>query len=296
MALYLGNVGQIQLVRTSLEGGKESVINPSDVNPNANRFSFDFQANLFTTGDFVQIASTDGTDLDFIDATGWGGSVVQSSGNWYVHVDQIGGVKLYNSFSNSLRGETTGLIPLNAITRDIPIVASLRGRDSRILADVTEYELNTNREVVDITALSDEHRQQYSSLISGSGSLVAHWDYLNSGTKERVHYLMQLVLRTEIGAGFHGKFYIKSEDTFPQSGGYATTQVDDAIWWEFDAIVTSSAVSFESPEIITGRIDFVATGPILLQAKVTPIDKLTQESGGELLLEQDVSSALGLED
>jgi hypothetical protein len=209
MGIYLGNVGNIELTRKSLEGSVESVVNPSDVNTERDRFSFDFDSSFLISGDLVELTTTDGTNLDFVASSGWANNTVQPSGNWYVFVDELGGIKLYETFDESLEGGLTGLVPLTAIARDIPIRVKIRDRDSRLLAAVTEYELNTNREIVDITTLSDEHRQQYSSLITGSGRLTAHWDYANEYEKEPVHYLMQLVIRTEVGSAFHGKFYIK---------------------------------------------------------------------------------------
>lgn len=296
MGVYLGNVGQVELTRKSLEGSKDSLVNPSDVNAVANRFSFDFNEGFLITGDLVELATTDGTDLDFVDATGWDGGVVQTSGNWYVYIDQLGGVKLYDTFANSLDGSATGLISLTAIARDIPIRASIRDRDARILACVINYELNTNREAVDITCLSDEYRQQYSSLISGSGRLTAEWDYTNNDGDETVHYLMQLVLRTEIGSSFHAKLYIKKQDSAAAGGPFDVgTQTNDSLWWEFDALVTGSATSFASGEIIQSGIEFVATGPIRLRAQTTPGDKMLQETGDEILLEQGAGNALLLE-
>jgi hypothetical protein len=154
------------------------------------------------------------------------------------------------------------------------------------LASISDYELNTNRETVDITALSDQYRQQYSSLITGSGSLTAQWDY-NKGTgEEPVNYLMQLVLRTDIGAGFRAKFFIKSTNTDAAGGSFSPSQFNDALWWEFDAIVTNSATSFAPGEIIVSRVDFVATGAIRLRARTTAARRLLQEDGDPLVLEQ----------
>lgn len=296
MGLYLGNVGNIELTRKSLEGSKESVVNPSDVNPDRDRFSFDFDPGFLISGDLVELSTTDGTTLDFVAASGWSNNTVQSSGNWYVFVDDIGGVKLYSTFDASLEGGNAGLIPLTAIARNISIRASIRDRDARLLASVTEYELNTNREIVDITTLSDEHRQQYSSLITGSGRLTAQWDYINSGNTEPVHYLMQLVLRTEIGSSFHGKFYIKYPDTTSQAGSFSPSQINDALWWEFDAIVTASAVSFTVDALVVGTIDFVATGPIRLKAQTLPKRYLLQEDTGKIEQEQDPESFILLEE
>lgn len=309
MGVYLGNVGNIELIRKSLEGTKESLVNPSDVNASRDRFSFDFDEGYLITGDLIEIKSTDGTDLDFIDKTGWNFSLLRTQGNdylvtqsndifianyegptesgmWYIFVDELGGIRLYDNFDDSLEGSTAGLIPLNAIDRDIPISVEVKNRGGRLLGCVREYEINTNREVVDITVLSDQHRQQYSSLISGSGRLVAEWDYLKEDGSEPVNYLMQLVLRTEIGSSFRGKFYIKSAGTSAAGGAFSGTQVNDQLWWEFDAIVTGSAVSFAPSDLIEGSIEFVATGPIRLKAKTTASRRLLQEAGDPILLEQ----------
>jgi hypothetical protein len=296
MGIYLGQIGQIELTRKSLEGSLESVVNPSDVNADRDRFSFDFDEGYLVNGDLIEIATTDGTDLDFIDATGWTVGSVQTSGNWYVFIDELGGIKLYDNFDDSLEGSTAGQISLVAIARDIPIRVMVRDRDSRILADVVEYELNTNRETVDITSLSDQHRQQYSSLITGSGRLTAHWDYTNTAGTEPVHYLMQLVVRTEVGSSFHGKFYVKAENTTAQTGAFDATQINDALWWEFDALVTNAAVSFTPDSVIVGTIDFVATGPIRLKARTQQKRYLLQESGDKIELEQDSTSYLLLEE
>ena len=286
MAVYLGNIGNIEIQRKALDAPLESVVNPSDVNAGRNRFSFDFDEGVLISGDIIEISTTDGTDLDFIDASGWGNDTVQSSGQWYIFIDEIGGIRLYDNFDDSLEGSAAGLIPINAITRDIPISVTVKSLDSRLLACITDYELNTNRETVDITTLSDQYRQQYSSLITGSGRLTAQWDYVNEAGSEPVNYLMQLVLRTEIGSGFHAKFYIKSANTDAAGGSFAATQLNDALWWEFDALVTSSATSFAPGDIIVSTIDFVATGPIKLRAKTTVQRRLLQEAGDPILLEQ----------
>jgi hypothetical protein len=286
MGVYLGNIGNIELTRKSLEGSKESLVNPSDVNAARDRFSFDFDEGFLISGDLVELTATDGTDLDFVDASGWANSTVQPSGNWYVFIDELGGIRLYDNFDDSLEGSAAGLVPLVAIARDIPIRVSVRDRDTRLLACITDYELNTSREAVDITTLSDQYRQQYSSLITGSGRITAQWDYINNAGSEPVNYLMQLVLRTEIGSGFHAKFYIKSADTDAAGGSFSATQVNDALWWEFDALVTNSATSFAPGDIIVSTIDFVATGPIKLRARTTAERKLLQEDGDPILLEQ----------
>jgi hypothetical protein len=239
MGVFLGNIGGIEITRSTDGSPKASIVNPSDVNASRDRFSFDFDEGYLIGGDLVEFATTDGTNLDFVDASGWANNTVQTSGNWYVFIDELGGIRLYDNFDDSLEGSAAGLVPLTVIARDIPIRVTVRNRDTRLLASITDYELNTNRETVDITTLSDQYRQQYSSLITGSGSLTAEWDYVNDAGKEPVNYLMQLVLRTEIGSGFHAKFYIKSAGTSAAVGTFSGSQTNDALWWEFDAIVTN---------------------------------------------------------
>jgi hypothetical protein len=286
MGIYLGNIGNVEITRRSIEDGLKSIVNSSDVNASRNRFSFDFDEGCLISGDFIELATTDGTTLDFVDSSGWSDNTVYSSGNWYIFIDELGGIRLYDNFDDSLEGSTSGLVSLVAINRDIPITATVRDRGGRLLACVTDYELNTNRETVDITVLSDRYRQQYSSLITGSGRITAQWDYVNEASQEPVHYLMQLVLRTEIGSGLHIKLYIKSQNTDAAGGAFAGTQFNDSLWWEFDALITNSATSFAPGDIIVSTIDFVATGPIKLRSRTTIPSRLLQEAGDPILLEQ----------
>lgn len=296
MGIYLGLIGNIELTRTALEGAKQSVINPNDVNTSQDRFSFDFEEGYLITGDFIEITTTDGTNLDFIDPSGWANNTVHSSGGWYIFVDPLGGIRLYTTFAASLDGGLEGRVPLASIARNIPINVIVRDREARVLGDIIEYELNTNRETVDITTLSDEYRQQYSSLISGSGRLTARWDYTNNRHEEPVNYLMQLVLRTEIGSTFHGKFYIKTADTPAFAGSFSASQLNDSLWWEFDGIITASAVNFAADQVITSVIDFIATGPIRLRASTQVPNRLLQEDNGKIKLEQDGSAFVLLEE
>jgi sporulation protein YlmC with PRC-barrel domain len=292
MGVYLGKVGNIELIRNSIDGYKESIINPSDVSTTRNRFSFDFDEGYLITGDLVEFTTTDGTTLDFVATSGWANNTRQASGNWYVYIDELGGIKLYSSFDNSLAGGATGRISLSTISRDIPIRVKIAETVGRLIGSVTDYEINTNRETVDITTLSDQHRQQYSSLITGSGNLSAQWDYENDAGDEPANYLLQLVVRTEVGSSFRGKFYLKSTNTAKQGGA----NTNDTIWWEFDALVTAAAVGFTPGGIVNTTIDFVATGPIRLRAQTTVGSYLLQEDASKIELEQDPTSFILLED
>jgi len=155
--------------------------------------------------------------------------------------------------------------------------------------------INTNREAVDTTALSDEFRSQYSTLMSGSGQFTAYWDYidvLQPGVQEAPHYLLQLALRTEIGSEFSAQFFLK---TSGYSTGNDVDLVTDQLWYEIDGIITQAGVSFTPDTAVQVTADFVTTGPIRLKAKLATEDRLLQEQGFTMQLEQDPSSVLLLD-
>lgn len=294
MTVYLGLYGSVQLKRKGEATNKASVVDPADVNASRRRFSFDFDAGFLVSGDQIEITSTDGTNLAFVTSAGWVDQTVQSSGKWFINVDELGGIRLYNTFAESLTGEPFAAIPLVDIATAIPITVKVANATSHMLGQVTSYELNTNRETADITTLSDEFRQQYSTLMSGSGQLTAQWDYLDAqeaGTQEAPHYLLQLAVRTEIGSQFSAKFYLKSPDT-PANQSFA---YEDSIWYEVDGIITQAGVSFAADSVVQVVADFITTGPIRIRARLSAEDRLKQESGSSLELDQDPDSFLLLD-
>ena len=125
MTVYLGTAGHIELVRTSVADALTGNIVNSFVNTTRDMFSFEYETGTLLTGDFVEFKTTDGTNLDFIAASGWADSSVYPLGNWFVNIDQLGAIRLYNEFSDALAGESTGRIALASIARTIPIVCSV---------------------------------------------------------------------------------------------------------------------------------------------------------------------------
>ena len=295
MSVYLGSYGLVELRRSSELAEKASIVNPGDVNTARRRFSFDFDTGFLHSGDQIEIRTTNGTNLSFVDASGWVVNAVQNAGHWYIHVDELGGIRLYDTFDKAIEGLQSQAILLTSIAVDIPIAVRIVNLVPRILAQCTYFELNTTREAVDTTALGDEFRSQYSSLISGSGNFRAYWEYLPSyakqSTAESANYLLQLAIRTEVGSKFGAKFYLKvgSED------GNKTT-IDDEIWYEIDGIITQAGVNFSPDNAVEISADFVTTGAIRLLAKTTPSDKVLQENTGEIRLEQNSSASLLQED
>ena len=100
MSVYLGTHGEVELQRQFDGGDLRSTINPSDVNATQKRFSFDFEHGQLLSGDQIEITSTDGTALDFIS------SYTQTSVKKFIHVDELDGIRLYDSFANAVNGGT----------------------------------------------------------------------------------------------------------------------------------------------------------------------------------------------
>lgn len=295
MAIYLGNAGFVEIKRTGSATPLTSELNPSDVTTAKKRFSFDFDANSLVTGDKIQISTQDGSNLELVSGHAY------PDGSWFCHVDSVGGIRLYNTFNDAINGyESTALTliaPAAAQNIDVKVVNT----NYRYLAQMSNYDITTSRETVDLTTLGEEHRKNYDSgLISGQGTLTCFWDFESrfsdlpvlsneTNTPEVAQYLCSLLLRIQQGAQFDGKFFLKDEG---QMAANSSAMKTDSLWLEASCIVTNVAMSFEATTALTATIDFVTTGAIDLRVgKVYDLllkedaDRLLQENGSNLELE-----------
>ena len=284
MAVYLGSAGCFELRRT---GGEEylSEVRPADVNPDNDRFSFDFPAGQYLTGDMIEITSTDGSLLDFIDPSGWGDNTRYDDGKFFIYVDEAGGMALYTDFCEAVAGEVNGRVPLIAHNSVIPVRITVENNIERIVAQITDYEINTEREAVDVTELGDSFRQQYNSLISGSGQLSCFFEYDardcdpalggENCNFELPIYMNQLILRNRIGSKFHAKLTVIGRGVKPNG---RPEDFDDEVWYEFDGIVTNVAMAFAPGETLKSTISFITTGEIKLRVR-TITNYILQEQG-----------------
>jgi hypothetical protein len=71
MAILMGEGGCIELRRNSSDETAGGIVHASDVNGSKNRFSFYFPSQTLITGDLVEIKTTDGSYLDFVDPNAW---------------------------------------------------------------------------------------------------------------------------------------------------------------------------------------------------------------------------------
>ena len=296
MAVYLGFGGSVELERTGGTQLLSATITAADVNIAAKRFSFNADiegdgiedtASLITTGDRLTLrCATPGETLDFVAASGWITNTVQAQGTWYVHVDQVGGIRLYDTFAKAITGGSANAITLTAPAADRQITAQVSADDYRQLGQVRQWELTTSREQVDTTSLGEYFRRSYSDgLISGQGTMTCIWDTQtgtnNTGNFEELsNYVGQLVLRLNQGSDFTGRFVLKREGINQASG--QPTQA--AIWYEARCTVTSVGVAFSPSEIVESRIEFVTNGPVRLVIGDIP-DEVLLENGDNLIFE-----------
>ena len=286
MSVYLGTHGEVELQRQFDGSDLRSTINPSDVNATKKRFSFDFEHGQLLSGDQIEITSTDGTALDFID------SYTKTSVKKFIHVDELDGIRLYDSFANAVNGGTANATALATPANDLPIRVTVANAGYLVLAQVNGFELNTERETVDTTTLSDEFRSRISTLMSGSGRMSAFWEYTGNTSQELPNYLVELSLRTRVGSQFKARFYIKRNNHNP--GGVAAND-NDEIFYEFTGVLTGCAVQFAPNNTVQVEADFITTGLIQLRMDLEVPDKLVQENTDEILLEQSTADAILLE-
>ena len=287
MTVYLGTFGEVELKRQFDGVTLQSTINVADVNATLKRFSFDFEHGQLISGDQITITSADGSSLDFID------SYTDSSTTKFIHVDELDGIRLYNSFAHAVNGGTANAVALAVPSGSIEIKVTIDTGDYRVLGRVQSYELNTTRETVDTTALSDQFRSQISTVMSGSGRMSCEWEYTGDSAKELPHYLLELALRTKIGSAFAGRFYLKTSGYNPANHANAS---DDKIWYEFTGVITACAVQFNPNSLVQITADFITTGPIQIRMELEPVpSEVLREDSTNILLEQDSGATLLLQ-
>lgn len=295
MSIYLGTHGRVELQRTF--GGREisTTISTNEVVAAKKRLGFDLASQGDTseliTGDQLEIRA----DSNLVFISGYTGV---KSGKFFINVDELGGIRLYTTFAHSVTGGSANAVSLvdQSAGWSLDVRFNVLNAVHRILGQVSSYELNTNAELVDVTALSDSFRSQWGALLSGSGRITTYWDYRDtegSGEYETAQYLHQLVLRTEVGSEFNAHFYLKIDGYDPGGGG--TDVANDVVWYDVRGVLTGTAISFRTGGLVEMTADFVTTGEIKLKVMTASEYKLLQETTDFILLEQDATANLMLE-
>ena len=283
MAIYFGSTGFIELKRDALNADIPSSLNSADVNTSKKRFSVENILGSLITGDQIEIETVDKSNLELL-----------ANHNFpdlrkYIHIDDMGGIRLYDTFASALAGEVTDALALVTPSSTKDILIRTRNARFRSLAKITEFEITTSRDTVDVSNLGEEFRKQYESgLISGQGTIQTIWQHRNFQndttfpSPEFPVYLSQLLVRIQQGADFEGRFYIYHDPS----------QSTNSVWYQSMCVVTNVAVNVPAGGLIEARIEFVTNGEIRLHNGVPPSflllessDKILQEDGDGILLE-----------
>lgn len=292
MAVYLGENGRVMLSRT---GGKQPMLFElanSDINIDRRRFAVPASGAQFITGDVIEISTlptNENIELeltpDHVDDDG----DLYNSYEGYVHVDPLGGVRLYKTLGDAIAGGIAKAERLGHFTNDdnkqLISIQVVPQSSKKCLASIRSFEITTTRENIDTTCLSNRFRQEYEDgLIQGQGTLNCFWDYAadcdDSFVVEEVEfaeYLAQLCIRLVQGCDFHGYFFL-----------YYNGDTDEkSTWYECaDCLVTNVVVNVEPTQLITAQIQFVTSGPIVLRHGYPPSYILLEGDDNSLLLQE----------
>jgi hypothetical protein len=286
MAVFLGNHGNVRLRRgiDAPYGILEDRIKPDDVNTSLNRLSFDLATDNLLTGDRIDISTTDARGLVCFATSAWSSATVEPTISAYVHVNAVGGLRFFYQFENAVNNNRAAEISLASFA-GAALEISVRVRDVsfNVLGNVTSYTLNTSRETINTTGLSDKFQKQYSAgIISGSGSIDCLFDYTSTGIKETPLLMLQLIHRVDIGSEFDLVLYLVDKEL---------NQSLTNVFYEMQAMVTQTGVTVNADSAITCTIDFVTTGEIRLLVG-EPIGYVLKEDDGRIEIEQSLDFLL----
>jgi len=286
MSIYFGNTGLIELKRKADHAAYPSM-EPADVSVPKRRFTTSIEANqVFIIGDEIEIKRTDQNEdksfknLQLVkdhDYPDWKG---------FISIDELGGIRLYNKFSDAITSKRTTALELVEPTETQNLRIKTRNTAWRCLARVKNFDFTTEREQINTTVLKENFRTQYDAgLISGQGTLDCFWEhkpslcengYGNINLTEFPVYLAQLCIRLVQGADFWGRFFIYKGD---QANNV------QSVWYEADCIVNDCTVNVPADGVVEASINFLTSGKVSLRTGYPPLELLNED--GSLVLQED---------
>ena len=279
MSIYMGEDGHVQIRRRGL-AAIPTTLAKDDVVVVDRRFSADFPSSAIITGARLEIGTQDKSNLQLVQGHDF------PDGYWYCHVDDTGGIRLYDKFEEAINGGKANALPLVHPSADQQIYIHTKDENYNGVAQMQSWTMTTDRESVDLTVLGNEYRDNYSNgLISGQGELRCFWEYRHdpcdptvSSSCELPHYFAQLLLRLTQGSSFDGRFYVYTncEDRSSQP----------SVWYDAACVVSNVSFEFAPGVPITTTIQFVTTGPVVLHMGF-PDGFVLQEDDGKVLQEND---------
>lgn len=280
MTFYLGNYGNIRLRRGTdpVLGSISSVIEVDDVSTVLNRVGFESGYENLLTGDRVDLTTTDSRGLAFIPASNWSVNQIQDTFSCFIHVNEVGGLRLYPRFEDAINNTRSNEIALQLFTgAALNIKATIRDIKFNLLGMVSQFEFNASRDAIEVTTLSDKYKKQYDAgLLSGSGRIECAFNYASTGIEEAPLLLLQIIQRLDIGSAFDLALYLTDKAVDPSLQN---------LFYLLTAVPTNTGISLRSGEIITCTIDFVTTGETRLIFGV-PSDYLLKQDDDRIRTEE----------
>ena len=280
MTFYLGNYGNIRLRRGTdpVLGSISSVIEIDDVSTVLNRVGFESGYENLLTGDRVDLTTTDSRGLAFIPASNWSVNQIQDTFSCFIHVNEVGGLRLYPTFEDAINNTRSSEIALQLFTgAALNIKATIRDIKFNLLGMVSQFEFNASRDAIEVTTLSDKYKKQYDAgLLSGSGRIECAFNYASTGIEEAPLLLLQIIQRLDIGSAFDLALYLTDKAVDPSLQN---------LFYLLTAVPTNTGISLRSGEIITCTIDFVTTGETRLIFGV-PSDYLLKQDDDRIRTEE----------
>ena len=285
--IITGEDGCVQLRRRTGQA-LNATISPADVNTVLNRFGFAGDDSNVLTGDRVEISTLDPRGLIFLPASWWEDGIVHHSAMFFVHVNAMGGMRVFRTFAEAINNNRGNGFPLADFTGD-PLLVSIEVRDTGAhpLAGIAGYTFNTDRAAVDVTSLGDLFTEQFSAgNLSGSGTLDCFFKVEDGlcavsgqGDRELSMILPQLLLRADLGGEFDAVFTI------------ATPRPETPIAYEVRGMITRSAITVRPGVAVELAIDFVTTGEFSLRVG-EPSGYILKEDYDRVMREQDIDFLL----
>jgi hypothetical protein len=291
MTVFVGHYGEIELRRIGSSNTLDLEISASDLSVPRKRFTLgtgqgqDIPFGTITTGDRVKISTSDARGLPFrfyknvantvfIDNPGAGVLPLE----FFANVDTMGAVRMYRNFADAIAnpGIRYLAIPLEKASSNPPwkTRVNLLPGSYNTLGQVEGFQISTDRETVDTTALGNKYKDFSSSAISGSGSVDCLFSFKNVLGQEVPLALSQLIQKIEIGSKFAGKFYILKPG-LPRPPGYTASE---GVYYEVNGILTRSALTLRADALVECTFDFVTSGEFKLKVGDAPVDLTTENN------------------
>lgn len=210
---------------------------------------------------------------------------VQDNARAYAHINQLGGIRLFESFDDAINNERANEYVLAEFYGEpLTVIISIRDTKYNTLGSVTSFEVNTDRAAMETTSLSDTFKQQYSAgLLSGNGSIECLFSYDTIPGQDTPLFLLQVINRINIGSAFKALLSLSSRER--------SSVFREEIFYEIEAVVTRAGVTVTSDALVACSIDFVTTGEFKLRIGIPP-EYILKEDDDAIYLEQSLDYLL----